>query len=133
MTGRVLARWLPALLIMAALGYLSHQPEWPDSATGYPDWLLHGIAYTALGAACYLGTTAGGRGGIAPAVKALAIAVTYGALDEIHQSFVPGRDAALADLLADALGAGLGVLAPAFARLQGVWEDRTDGSGRSSP
>lgn len=40
------------------------------------------------------------------AVFALALVVTvfWGALDEVHQSFVPGRDADPLDVLADALG-----------------------------
>ena len=33
------------------------------------------------------------------------ISTTYGALDEAHQYFVPGRQADVADLAADALGA----------------------------
>jgi UDP-2,3-diacylglucosamine pyrophosphatase LpxH len=41
----------------------------------------------------------------------------FGLLDEAHQSFVPGREASLLDALADATGAGLGLmatLAPGF-------------------
>lgn len=34
-------------------------------------------------------------------------AVSYGALDEWHQSWVPGRDATVSDVLIDGLGAGL--------------------------
>ena len=37
-----------------------------------------------------------------------AIASAYGALDEWHQSFVPGRYASLVDVLLDVLGAVLG-------------------------
>lgn len=33
----------------------------------------------------------------------------YGIIDEIHQSFVPGRDASLLDILADTLGSFLGM------------------------
>jgi VanZ family protein len=35
----------------------------------------------------------------------VALAIAYGVTDEIHQSFVPGRRADPADVLADALGA----------------------------
>ena len=38
----------------------------------------------------------------------IALTATYGLLDEYHQSYVPGRDASLADSLADITGAVLG-------------------------
>ncbi len=38
-------------------------------------------------------------------VWAIVLTVIYGALDEYHQSFVPGRDADVYDLLADTCGA----------------------------
>jgi len=36
------------------------------------------------------------------------LGLLYGATDEIHQSFVPGRDAEFGDVAADTLGALLG-------------------------
>jgi hypothetical protein len=59
----------------------------------------------------------------APRAFALAAAVLYGVLDEVHQSFVPGRMPAVGDALADAAGALLGVLLFSAAR----------GSHRSDP
>jgi VanZ family protein len=38
-------------------------------------------------------------------------AVLYGLSDEVHQSFIPGRDASVGDVVADALGALLGAAA----------------------
>jgi len=38
-------------------------------------------------------------------VVGVLIAAAYGATDELHQYFVPGRQADVADLLADAIGA----------------------------
>lgn len=40
-------------------------------------------------------------------IAAFVLTVIYGALDEYHQSFVPGRDADVYDLLADTCGAAL--------------------------
>lgn len=42
---------------------------------------------------------------------AFLISVLYGLGDEFHQSFVPGRNMSLDDVVADALGASLGGLA----------------------
>jgi len=42
---------------------------------------------------------------------AIAIAVSYGLTDEVHQMFVPGRSAEVADLIADAAGACAGTAA----------------------
>ena len=41
----------------------------------------------------------------------LALAAVYGATDELHQSFVPGRDPSWLDLGYDSMGAVLGLLA----------------------
>jgi len=103
----LLARaWSPAVALMVAIGWLSHRPQWPSPLEGYPDWLLHGLAYGALGAACYWGASAElRRPGARAALLALVVAVGYGAFDEWHQSLVPGRDASLHDWLADAVGA----------------------------
>jgi VanZ family protein len=43
------------------------------------------------------------------ALSALMITIGYGAFDEIHQWFVPGRSAELADWFADGLGACAGL------------------------
>ncbi len=45
-----------------------------------------------------------------PVVLLLLIGVGYGALDEWHQSFVPGRDVSVADWGADIAGMIIGLL-----------------------
>lgn len=49
------------------------------------------------------------RGGARAAVISLVIVSAYGASDEWHQSFVPGRMSDIADLVADTLGAALAI------------------------
>jgi VanZ family protein len=43
-------------------------------------------------------------------VMTIAVALFYGAFDELHQMFIPGRFADIYDWLADAVGSLLGVL-----------------------
>ena len=54
------------------------------------------------------------------ALAAVAIVATYAALDEFHQSFVPGRGASVWDVLLDASG---GVAAQVVAALVMLWGD----------
>lgn len=51
---------------------------------------------------------------LAVALVALAIASAYGASDEFHQSFVPGRFVDAFDWLADTCGAAVGAFLSAF-------------------
>jgi VanZ family protein len=53
-------------------------------------------------------------------LKALLIAAAYAALDEFHQSFVPGRGGAAQDVLLDGAGA---IVAQACARL---WSGKSE-------
>ena len=64
------------------------------------DWAGHTLEYLALGFALGRAT---GRSGLA-----LGLAAWFGAVDEVHQAFVAGRDAGIQDWLADLLGAWLG-------------------------
>ena len=43
--------------------------------------------------------------------RALLLAVMYGAFDEVHQGWVPGREKDIGDFLADAAGASVAALA----------------------
>lgn len=47
------------------------------------------------------------------AIIAVALAMVFGALDEWHQRFIPGRSTEFADWQADSLGAAAGALAGA--------------------
>ena len=102
---------------MAGLYILSSRSDLPvPSADGF-DKLGHVILYAGL-AGVSLRALAGGRwAGVTPLSMGLAvlIVVAYGGTDEYHQAFVDGRTSELADVVADATG---GVLAVVAAR---VW------------
>lgn len=101
-------RWYgPAVLISAAIFYLSHQPVLP--APPGNDKVAHVIAYTVLGGT-YLRALWGATRLPTYGMLGLSfvLASLYGVSDEFHQTFVPGRTASLGDIVADVVGAALG-------------------------
>ncbi|MFN3740309.1 MAG: VanZ family protein [Thermodesulfovibrionales bacterium] len=71
------------------------------------DKVLHLIEYAILG---FIVSWSLREWGIRSySVIAWSIATVYGLSDEIHQSFVPGREASLADFLSDFTGGFIGV------------------------
>ncbi|MBO8142103.1 MAG: VanZ family protein [Firmicutes bacterium] len=109
------ARWAAVAGYMALLFWLSSQPG--DQAARWnflrlPDALLHSGAYLGLGLIshfAFAGTFRWRFGKTAAA--AVMLSVLYGAVDEAHQAWVPGRDPSWSDLAADGIGAVLGQLA----------------------
>jgi len=103
---------------MGVLYYLSSIPGGdPRLEVGLPDYVLHAGAYALLAVLWFVALSRAWRlsQGSGTAI-AWVLSVAYGIFDEVHQSFVPGRDSAISDLIADGLGAGGALLALAFAR-----------------
>ena len=110
--------WVPPLLYMALIFAISSL-EQPPLPTPEFEWLTidklyHFIEYAILG-----GLLARAFAKADPAVIpsnliwfiAAVLSILYGASDEWHQTFVPGRYATVADWVADAIGSIAGVLA----------------------
>jgi VanZ family protein len=99
-------RWAPVVLIAGILFALSSltptQLPGPDLVLGW-DKVLHFVAYAILALA---GRYASPRAWLVFGGVAL-----FGCCDELHQSFVPGRDASLWDLVADVAGAATALVA----------------------
>jgi VanZ family protein len=104
---RPLLRWLPAFAWAAAIFSLSSRSTLPQTP-GLLAWdkLQHALAYAVGG---FLLARAAGVRGRGPLLAA-ALGVLYGGSDEVHQSFVPGRNSDVHDWYADAAG----VLAAVF-------------------
>lgn len=102
--------WGPVALYMAAIFFVSSLSA-PPVPGGVSDKTLHVAAYTVLAILAVRALAGGLPARVRPrtAVVALAIAVGYGITDEVHQMFVPGRHADVADVIADAAGAAIGV------------------------
>lgn len=103
---------------MGLIFYESSGPIESPALEAIPDTVLHAAGYTVLYLLAFWAVheglaVAARRGGYwLPAM----ITVLYGASDEFHQSYVPGRVASLQDLAADAAGAVLGILLVAVLR-----------------
>jgi len=101
---------------MSLIFYLSTLSEplklLPDVDWGPIDKVYHLAEYTVLGALvahALLHASPGFPPG-STCIIAWLVVVVYGASDEWHQSFVPGRDPAIYDWVVDSIGGTLGVL-----------------------
>lgn len=104
MTGALRA-WAPALVWAALLFAASARPSLPSPRLPGLDKVEHFAAYAVFGVLLARGAQASG---VAP-VWALAAGLLYGASDEWHQAYVPGRSPDVRDWVADALGVGAGL------------------------
>lgn len=115
--GRLLLRiprrwaWVPVLAWMAALWTFSSYEGGPSrllARSAYAGNLAHALAYgllALLAIACV--RREAGWALLDPLGRAsvFALCFLYGVVDEIHQSFVDGRNPSVLDLLTDAIGA----------------------------
>lgn len=115
--------WGPVLAEAALLFYLSSLRRVVFVERGW-DKAAHAGAYAVL-AALVIRAFHGGLVPLRlrPTLLAVGVTMLYGITDEVHQVFVPGRDASVLDLLADLTGA---LIAVAILRsLLGRWSART--------
>ncbi|HEU5258710.1 MAG TPA: VanZ family protein [Vicinamibacterales bacterium] len=100
--------WLPVAIYMAVIFYVSslHQPPLPPGVSDKP---AHAFGYLGFG----LVIARALAGGLPPritlrqALVGLALASLYGITDELHQHFVPGRTADIADWYSDSIGSAI--------------------------
>lgn len=103
-TVRLLARRGSLLFMLAAIFYLSHQPSVEIIPPLFPmqDKVLHAIEFFLLFASLLLNRD------LCRGFHPLPLLFTAGSLwalfDEIHQSYVPGRDCSSGDFIADIVG-----------------------------
>jgi VanZ family protein len=127
--------WFPPAAYMAVIFVLSSQTApLPELTSHVSDKLLHALEYLVLSVLLVRALSAEGATAVAAAILATVIASAYGASDEYHQKFVPGRSSDVNDWIVDTLGAAAG--AAAYARRQAA--SRAAGSvepeaGRSTP
>jgi VanZ family protein len=98
--------WIPVAVWAALIFAVS---SIPSLGTGLGTWdlvlrkLAHATEYAVLGALLLRA--------LARPLPAFALGVLYAVTDELHQHFVPGRRGAALDVVIDAAGVAVGVLA----------------------
>lgn len=114
--GKVSVYWVPVVGYAATIFYLSSlsdpQEQLPSFMQELSDKLLHFVEYAVLGALCHraLRWAAGPRIAASAVLLAIMAGSIYGATDEVHQAFVPMREASLLDWIADTVGSVIGAL-----------------------
>ena len=95
---------------MAAIFAVSSIPHLDTSSSGVSDKSLHFWAYGLLALLAIRALASAAWAGVTWRTAAIGWvwAVAFGAFDEVHQSFVPGRSLSGGDLIADAFGAAMG-------------------------
>jgi VanZ family protein len=123
--------WGPVVLQMAVIFAASSIPN-----LGPPPVLSdksgHAIGYGILGAVLLRAFAGGRMKGVTwgRAAAAVILATLYGASDEFHQSFVPGRSPDRFDVLADCTGAAIAVVAGGVLRAWGILKFSPRSHGR---
>jgi VanZ family protein len=107
------ARWTPPFVwvVIILIG-----TSWPSVSVGpdvqHLDKVVHFSAYAVLSALILRATLTLREVGTVAMV--IAMVSVFGAVDEWHQSFIPGRSMSFADWIADSTGALVGALALRF-------------------
>jgi len=106
--GSVFIYWLFTIIYMGIIFYFSSR-EWPEvvRVLKFSDKLIHMFVYIPLAFLIYNSLF---KSGVRKYVLIFAFLLTaiYGVSDELHQAFVPGRDASVFDFFADLFGGFLG-------------------------
>ena len=111
--------FLPATAWMALIFAMPSTEQFPQPL-GLSTFLLsiaaHLILYGVLALLLLVAFAQSLRPSRSSMLAAVAIASVYGISDEFHQSFVPGRDASVFDLLVNTVGATIAVVVWSFRR-----------------
>jgi VanZ family protein len=104
--------WLPPIGYMALIFYMSSQSleefQLPD--VWNIDKVAHFIEYGVLGILWFRAINVVEESIPKAAIVASLITLAYGISDEIHQYFVPNRSSSIFDVIADGIGAWVGIL-----------------------
>jgi len=93
------------ILVMTSIPRL----KLPDAHIGWEDKIAHFAVYTVFSILVCRSAAAVWNSPARQAAMAAAGTVIFAGIDEMHQAFIPGRFAEIADFAADAAGAAAGI------------------------
>lgn len=112
---RFITYWVPVILYAGLIVFLSSLSspgvDFITIVPGFDDKIIHAVEYAVLAILCYRAlrhTTTTQWNYYSPLLSVIA-AIVFGITDEIHQAFVPLRQPDVWDVLADGIGATVGV------------------------
>jgi VanZ family protein len=109
---RRVSLWLPPLFYMAAIFYLSSEPNPLPTLTRHVwDKLLHTVEYAGLAILFFRALDGEGIEWRQSVIATVILVSAYGASDEWHQMFVPMRSADVNDWLTDTFAGVIGCVA----------------------
>lgn len=136
-----LSNWRFALLLMGLIFVFSSVETHLSIVQHFPlrDKGVHFLVYGLLGWLCAQASvqTWPSLPVVVTAGFAFCVSTFWGFSDELHQAFVPGRTAEFADIVADTVGSGVGVLGQHFvsglSRAKAVRLRESDRTEREEP
>jgi VanZ family protein len=103
---------MPAILYMGLIFFESSGPVTSLTLNSVPDYWLHSSGYAVLAMLVFVAVHQGLDFAANSAGYSLPMLITvlYGISDEFHQSFIPSRSSEVRDIIADSVGALVGIL-----------------------
>jgi VanZ family protein len=125
--------WLPPLIWAFVIFYISSGSVPKAGPTYWVDFAIkkaaHLLEYAIFAILFYRAFKNSGWGKSQSVTIALFLAILYGATDELHQLFTPGRESRIRDVIFDTIGAGAGLyliwkLLPKMPKRLRVWAEK---------
>jgi len=108
-----LSLWVPPVIWALVIFLFSSLTVTPTTEIYWKDFIIkktaHIVEYGVFAVLLYRALRGSGVEKLNAALISILIAVVYGATDEVHQSFTPGREPKIRDVVFDTLGAVSGV------------------------
>lgn len=110
---RIITLWLPPILWAVVIFLFSSYPTKQASEIYWKDFVVkktgHIVEYAIFASLLYRGFKETGVRKRNASIFAIFLSIIYGASDEFHQSFTPGREPTVRDVIFDTIGASFAI------------------------